>query len=392
MHFLPSHQVIIQPVSRCRCGITAKHCMLSFRAFLFLSCIQLSQHTKTHLIDTDMQSTVSHRGDTRDGDPDSINLEWPICTGYLDTAPIHTNSSSTVSMSCCADTNHIEPDTINPEWPICTGYLDTTLAIFKRHKHPFILISTLANRWSGANNLDQDEIDILVRSSQTDAIVQDLVASGEWKLSTNYADTEGNNFKPSMISCSHTCDIWLETCIEDPWFHYLRPWPEKLYKLSIDCGKIEVPDVQNTQTVLVEEEYFRDPHSRFGPVPSSKVDRSPVPRLQVRAKFRQMDIPIFVPTIEDHLNAYLDQRRAEIDTGLSNGGIPEWQIHNFIRYLYLDWAPTREWLMATKIRERNQELMGIRIDKYRRKLLILWDHVLKEPVYDKMPWELAIRT
>lgn len=133
-----------------------------------------------------------------------------------------------------------------------------------------------------------------------------------------------------------------------------------------------MPDVQNKRTVLVEEEYFRNPHSRFGPARLSKVDRSPMPRLQVRAKLLQMDIPIFVPTIEDHLNAYLDQRRTEIDTGVFNGGFPEWQIHNFIRYLYLDWSPTREWLMGTKIRERNRELMGTRIDNYRRKLLVLW--------------------
>lgn len=230
-----------------------------------------------------MQSTISYRGDSR-GEPEAINLEWPTLTGYLETTPIHTNSSSTVSVSG-SDTSHIEPDTIDPEWPICTGYLDTTLAIFKRHKHPFILISTLANRWSGANNLDQDEIDILVRSSQTDAIVQDLVASGEWKLSTNYAHSQGDNFEPSMINCSQSRDTWLEACIEDPWFHYLRLWPEELYKLPIDCGKIEVPDVQNTQTVSLEEEYFRDPHSRFGPARLSKVDRSPVPGCKCAPNF-----------------------------------------------------------------------------------------------------------
>lgn len=113
---------------------------------------------------------------------------------------------STVSVSSCADTNYMEPDAITPEWPICTGYLDPTLAIFRRHKHPFVLISTLALRWSGADNLNQDEI---VRSSEADAIVQDLVTSGEWKLSKNDADTEGDNFKPSMINCSQTRDIWL---------------------------------------------------------------------------------------------------------------------------------------------------------------------------------------
>lgn len=117
-----------------------------------------------------------------------------------------------------------------------------------------------------------------------------------------------------------------------------------------------------------------------------------MPRLQARAKLLQMDLPSFIPTTKDHLNAYLDQRRAEIDTGLFSGGLPEWQIQDFIRYLYLDWAPTREWLMVTKIRERNRELMGIRIDKHGRKLLILRDHVLEESAFDKRPWELTIPT
>ena len=192
-------------------------------------------HTKTHTIDTDMQSTVSCRDDAKGIEPHSINPEWPICTGYLGIAPTDTNMQSTVSVSCRADNANgtEEPESITPEWPICTGYLDTTLAIFKRHKHPFILISTLAMRWSGANNLDQDEIDILVRSSQAGAIVQDLIASGEWKLSTNYADSDnGDDYKAYMINRSQTRDIWLKTCIEDPWFHYLRLWPEELYKLS----------------------------------------------------------------------------------------------------------------------------------------------------------------
>lgn len=186
-----------------------------------------------------MQSTVSCRDDAKGIEPHSINPEWPICTGYLDTAPTDTNMRSTVSVSCRADNANSteEPKSITPEWPICTGYLDTTLAIFKRHKHPFLLISTLAMRWSGAYNLDQDEIDILVRSSQADAIVQDLIASGEWKLSTNYADSDnGDDYKAYMINRSQTRDIWLKTCIEEPWFHHLRLWPEELYKLSIDCG------------------------------------------------------------------------------------------------------------------------------------------------------------
>jgi hypothetical protein len=72
------------------------------------------------------------------------------------------------------------------------------------------------------------------------------------------------------------------------------------------------------------------------------------------------------------------------------GNIPEWQIKNFIRYLYLDWTPTREWILSSETRKDNVELMTKRLIKYQRKLLILWDRVLGKWVFDKMPWELSI--
>ena len=285
------------------------------------------------------------------------------------------------------DITTIEPQTIIPEWPICSGYLDNVLYIFEKHNHPFVLVSTLAMNWSGANNMPEKEIDVLVRSSQLNCIVNDLIASGEWKSSSNRAR---KGYYDSMINNTSIKDIWLKSCIDDPQFEYFRFWPEALYKLSVDCNKLEIPDVWAPDRVLLEEEYYRDPYGRFGPPRLSTAEGPLLPRLQVRAKFTRRDLPIFIPTIEEHLNAYLDQRRAEIDTGLLNGGAPEWQIRNFIRYLFLDWAPTRDWLLSSKIRERNRPLMNERLDNWRRKPLILYDNVLKRSVFDKMPWELTI--
>ena len=198
--------------------------------------------------------------------------------------------------------------------------------------------------------------------------------------STNYAIKSD----PCMVNHTSIPDIWLETYIEDPWYQYLRFWSEELYKLSIDCKKAEVLDVQNDQYVLVEEEYHRAP---FSPSTISMRPKYPFPPLQYRAKLMRMDLPIFIPTIEDYLNALLDQRRGEIETGLDTGNSPEWRIKNFIRYLFLDWAPMREWIFE-KVQERNRELMGLRIDKFGRKLLILFDPVSGKPVFNKMPWEL----
>lgn len=286
------------------------------------------------------------------------------------------------------DITSLEPEFIKPDWPICPGYLDNVLAVFECHNHPFVLVSTLAMQWSGCRNLPHKEVDVLVRTAHLQVIIAGLVASGEWKISENWADVD-----KSMINNTPIRDIWLKSCIPDPLFEYLRFWPEELYKLSVDCNKLVIPDILSRTEVILEEEYSRDPYGRFGPQrigKFSKPKRPLLPIMQLRAKIMRRDIPIFIPTVEEHLNALLDQLKEERKTKLRTGNIPEWQIKNFIRYLCLDWTPTREWILSSKIRKDNVELMTERLDKYQRKLLILWDRVLGKWVFDKMPWELSI--
>jgi hypothetical protein len=144
---------------------------------------------------------------------------------------------------------------------------------------------------------------------------------------------------------------------------------------------------------VLEEEYYQDPYQRFGPKLPGYYEEHNMPLLppiQARAKIMRRDIPIFIPTIEDHLNALLDQMREQRRTKLYNGGVPSWQIKNYIRYLYLDWSPTRDWLLSTKIRERNVELMTERLDIFLRKPLLSCDLILHETI-SRMPWELPIR-
>lgn len=221
------------------------------------------------------------------------------------------------------------------ELPICTGYLDRTLEIFEKHTQPFLLVGTLANTWSGVNSLPQDEIDLLVRSAKMEVLTEDLTNLGMWEVCENPATTD-HHTNTSLINSSATRDVWLRTNIEDPWFRYLRLWPETLYNLSMDCAKVQVPDVLNKGAILLEEEYYRDPHQRFGPRRKSTHPEAILPPLQTRAKLLRLDIPIFVPTIEDHLNALLYQVRAQIDSGMKNGNAPAYHVKNYVRYLYLD--------------------------------------------------------
>ncbi|KAL8647013.1 MAG: hypothetical protein Q9226_006611 [Calogaya cf. arnoldii] len=282
-------------------------------------------------------------------------------------------------------------DTITSLLPICTGYLDKTLEIFSLHQHPLVLVSTLAVRWGGVGSLPQEEIDVLVRSTDVTAIVEDLVASGDWELCDNYV-TKQIIPDITMINSTTIQDIWLKTRIQDPCFRYLRLWPDTLYNLSVDCAKIEISDLLAKDTLLLEEEYYRDPHRRFGPRRASLYPDRALPRLQIRAKLLRPDIPIFIPTIEAHLNALLTQLKLEKETKLRNGNFPGRHITLFIRYLYLDWTPARDWILDSKIHACNRELMRSKIDRYQRgRGVIRRDAELGEWVYGKLPWELGFK-
>jgi len=53
----------------------------------------------------------------------------------------------------------------------------------------------------------------------------------------------------SMINCTAIRDVWLKSCWPDPLFQYLRFWPEELYKLSVTCAKVEIPDVLTRRSI-----------------------------------------------------------------------------------------------------------------------------------------------
>ena len=109
-------------------------------------------------------------------------------------------SPSPSKQSSLLDISSLKPEVIKPEWAICPGYLDTVLSTFQRHDHLFILVSTLAMKWSGGSDLPQKEIDVIVRSSYLQALVDGLVESGEWEVSKNYADIEDEMNYQSLIN------------------------------------------------------------------------------------------------------------------------------------------------------------------------------------------------
>lgn len=262
----------------------------------------------------------------------------------------------------------------------CTGYLDTVLTVFERHNHPFVLVGTVATRWNGCRGYVR-EIDVLLRSSQMEAIVDDLVISKQWAKCDEKPAYAGDEHRGNETAIK---DIWLEARFTNTpatylGFAHLRFWPEELYQLSVtDCQKIEVPDAMALNAVQLEEDYHRDPSRRFGPPLTDSVHSfglSPTPGPKHRARsLSHQHIPIFIPTVQSHLNSLLAQCRAEDATGLSIGNGANGHVKNFIRYNLFDWPPARDWLLGSgRIEARNMELIGERIRKYRRKPALSWD-------------------
>ncbi|KAL8831595.1 MAG: hypothetical protein Q9191_000775 [Dirinaria sp. TL-2023a] len=265
------------------------------------------------------------------------------------------------------------------------GYLDNTLRVFERHKHPFVLVGTLAKRWSGCGHNPTSKIDVLVRSSSLLLIVDELIASSDWELPS------ADELQGLRNNNSGKSETWLKFGHEHILFQYLRLWPEEVYHLSLECEKIEVPGIFTKPTDLMEEEYDRDPYHRFALPTRSRIPESellPIPPL--RAKSDGQDSCIYIPSIKAHLNALLQQRITELITGIPNGGDPRAQLRDLIRYLVLDWKPTRKWILDTKIEPQLRETMELIFRGFTRKKVALWDKELGKSVFGKMPWELTI--
>ena len=139
-----------------------------------------------------------------------------------------------------------------------------------------------------------------------------------------------------------------------------------------------MPDAFALNPVQLEENYHRDPSRRFIPHLTDSVyafGLSPIPGPQHRAKsLSHQHLPIFIPTLQSHLNSVLDQYRAHTVTGLSIGSGTAAHLKNYIRYNLFDWPPARDWLLGSgRIEARNMELVEERIRKYKRKPALSWE-------------------
>ncbi|KAK2813882.1 hypothetical protein FQN50_000283 [Emmonsiellopsis sp. PD_5] len=236
------------------------------------------------------------------------------------------------------------------------GYLDDVCAIFDRHSHPIVLVEQCAMVWMGIP-ANPTEYDFLVRDSQIEDILTAFIASGEWEqveqdLSTRLGD-------PYVRQVPR-----LRRSVREP--VYISLWPEKIYFLSVDGPVTQVPNVDCSDYVLIEEEF--DPghdHPLTKPALEARGTRI-VPKCLAQ---RENTSPIFVPTITRMIEALLDQDRyrhehaRELDV-LTNR--PGDHISNFVSALYLE-RPHQQAKLLPHISDHNLSSMEAKLAGFKRR-------------------------
>lgn len=184
-------------------------------------------------------------------------------------------------------------------------------------------------------------------------------------------------------------DIVLQ-CLDHsvPW-DYLRLVPEDLYFLSVDGPTVEVPDLMDGHSFLIESEYHPDKKNfRYGPYSLSPLDTRIPPSHRPRATGSKF--PIMIPTIQAYLNALFDQSREYkgckgLRRAICTAAV--WNIRNFIRYLFLE-LPHQRALILSRLDRRNQGAMEDNLDRYRRKFSMTMDPKTRE-ICTNIPWVTA---
>ncbi|KAI9801460.1 MAG: hypothetical protein M1833_002692 [Piccolia ochrophora] len=249
------------------------------------------------------------------------------------------------------------------------GYFDELFSILETHHHPVILVEEGAMRWMGLRTCPEENLDLLVRDSQADAILAAFLATDTFeRVDQDISYRLEDRYTKQVPRLRDTrCEPSAFTCV--------NLWTEAVYKLQVeDAEPVAVTDIHAWNVNLVEE--------RFGTVPETahitssartKEGMRTVPKVRSSAR----GVPIFVPSIPRCCDAVLDQLSYR-DTYPEDfegkmGNRPAYHLRNFIRYLYLE-RPSQRGLLLPLLAERNRAEMERRIDAFKRKpsLAMIW--------------------
>ncbi|KKZ67431.1 hypothetical protein EMCG_06882 [[Emmonsia] crescens] len=246
------------------------------------------------------------------------------------------------------------------------GYLDDVCSIFDRHNHPIVLVEQCAMLWMGIPVAPID-YDFLVRDSQLDNIVSAFIASGEWEHAEHDLSARSNDSHVNQVPR-------LRRSTREP--IHISLWPEKLYFLSVDGPKVQVPNVVSWDCVLMEEHF--DPKIGY-PLTKTALEARNTRILPRHLAQRENTSPLFIPTIPRMIDALLDQDRYCHDHARDSNNYDNLlasrlaeHITSFVKCLYLERPPQQEKLLP-HISGHNRSTLDARLAGFRRRPTIVLD-------------------
>lgn len=215
---------------------------------------------------------------------------------------------------------------------------------------------------------NQQDLDLLVRDSEIEAIKADILATGQYELVEQ-------NLK-LRLSDPYTRQVpRLQLKTEDnTWYNCISLWSERVYMLSVDGEKVQVPETHAWNVNIMEERF--DVHPSWADAASvgytTRVAYDVMILTEIRSQSADKRDPIYIPSIPRMIDALLDQARYRVmhpEEFPTPGDRPRYHLRNFIRYLHLE-KPTQREKVLPELVERNRGEMEVLLNKYKRKPLV----------------------
>ncbi|KAI9814520.1 MAG: hypothetical protein M1826_002193 [Phylliscum demangeonii] len=247
-----------------------------------------------------------------------------------------------------------------------SGYFDEIADILALREHPIIVVEASALRWMGVREINDEDLELLVRDKDLAGILADLIATGQYDL------VDHNPADPLRYGyvAGHVPRLRRQHCLG--LYTHLDLWSETMYHLSCDVPLVEVPDLMAWNVGLVEDEF--DPVGPDAVSVSVRTRQADGVKMlhPVMAQTAGCRRPIYIPSIPVFIDAFLDQGRhrlAHPENYLDmKASLPLYHISNFIRYLFLENGYRRDRILS-KLAPRNRPDMEIRMNRYKRKPL-----------------------
>ncbi|KAI9651423.1 MAG: hypothetical protein M1829_003013 [Trizodia sp. TS-e1964] len=256
------------------------------------------------------------------------------------------------------------------ELPIKDGHLDNVFSVFKTRQHPVVLVEESALVYMGLRVFPTEDLDLLIRDRDMEAIKSDLLATHQFKLVEQNLNLRLNDsyvgqvprlrFNPSVISA----------------YNCISLWSEAVYMLRVEGGKIEVPDPHALNNVLMEERYDLDPSWAQADSIGYSTRRANGVRIlpHALAQSTKPPYPVYIPTLSRMLNALLEQANYRITHAenfpRSGGNRPMYHLNNAVRYLHLE-KPQQQARLLPELEEPNRGMMKAISMKFKRKPLLM---------------------